>query len=79
MKRKHGSVQATNISRNSNESIQDENYNTDIINNAVFVYDGWFFAVCIWLFVIDEYEKKYYWDILTGSYLCFLCLPNIWY
>ena len=40
MKRKHSGVQATNISRNSNESIQDENYNPDIINNAVFVYDG---------------------------------------
>ena len=60
MKRKHSGVQATNISRNSNESIQDENYNPDIINNSVFVYDGWFFAVFIWLFVID----KYYWNIL---------------
>ena len=60
MKRKHSEVQATNISRNSNESIQDENYNPDIINNAVFVYDGWCFAVFIWLFVID----KYYWNIL---------------
>ena len=60
MKRKHSGVQATNISRNSNESIQDENYNPDIINKAVFVYDGWCFAVFIWLFVID----KYYWNIL---------------
>ena len=32
MKRKHSGVQETNISRNSNESIQDENYNPDIIN-----------------------------------------------
>ena len=63
MKRKHSRDQATNISRNSNESIQDENYNADIINNAVFVYDGWYFAVFIWLFVIN----KYYWNILLTN------------
>ena len=37
-KSKHKAVEASNISRNSNESISDDNYNPDIIN-AVFIRD----------------------------------------
>ena len=37
MKSKHKAVEASNISRNSNESISDDNYNPDIIINAVFI------------------------------------------
>ena len=35
-KSKHRGVEANNVSRNSNETIQDENFNPDIIN-AVFI------------------------------------------
>ena len=38
-KSKHKAVEASNISRNSNESISDDNYNPDIIINAVFIWD----------------------------------------
>ena len=37
MKSKHKAVEASNISRNSNEYISDDNYNPDIIINAVFI------------------------------------------
>ena len=37
MKSKHKAVEASNISSNSNESISDDNYNPDIIINAVFI------------------------------------------
>ena len=36
MDSKHKAVEASNISRNSNKSISDDNYNPDIIINAVF-------------------------------------------
>ena len=36
IKSKHRGVEANNVSRNSNETIQDENFNPDIIN-AVFI------------------------------------------
>ena len=37
IKSKHKAVEASNISSNSNESISDDNYNPDIIINAVFI------------------------------------------
>ena len=37
IKSKHRGLEANNVSRNSNETIQDENFNPDMIINAVFI------------------------------------------